>query len=134
MVSRRKRVLIWLFFLTGLANLIRGILAFLLRDALAGWSLSLPLPLLGGLYLLFGLAFLLMALLLRFGGGLSWALPLAAVYQLALWVIRWLGYRSAYARSLGARDLLLTGLFLALVVILTRSPASAGGRGEKPDV
>lgn len=131
---RRKRVLIWLFLLIGLSNLVRGTLAFLLRDALADWSLSLPLPLLGGLYLLFGLAFVLMALLMRFGGGLSWALPLASVYQLALWVIRWLGYRSAYARSLWARDLLLTGLFLALVVILTRSLSSEGAGRERPDV
>ncbi|MFP4344076.1 MAG: hypothetical protein ACLFU8_05225 [Anaerolineales bacterium] len=114
----------------GLANLIRGLLALRLWDAALGWSLALPLPLLGGFYFLVGFTFTLSAFLIRFGKGLSFVLPLAVLYQLALWVIRWVGYRSAYARSQWARDLLLTGLFLALVTLLVRSTPS-GRAGEE---
>jgi len=47
------------------------------------------------------------------------ALGLAVAYQVVLWIVKLIGYRSEYARSLWARDLLLTLIFLALIGVLT---------------
>ena len=52
---KRWRILSILFLLVGLANLIRAGLRSYIAPALEDCDLSLPLPLLGGFYLLFGL-------------------------------------------------------------------------------
>ena len=114
-VLKRQRILALLFVAVGLANLLRAGMAIFVAPTLADWSLALPLPLLGGFYLLWGLAFTGTAVVIWRGRGLRLALPLAAAYQAGVWVLNLLGTRSAYHRSLWVRDLLLTGAFLGLV-------------------
>jgi len=114
-VLKRQRILALLFAAVGLANLLRAWLAFFVVPALADWSLALPLPLLGGFYLLWGLAFTGTAVLIWQGHRLQLALSLAVMYQAGVWALNLLGTRSVYHRSLWVRDLLLTGAFLGLV-------------------
>lgn len=116
---KRQRTLGLLFLSMGLANLVRAALVPLVLPVLEGWPLSVPLPWLGGLYLAWGLAFAAVGLLIHKEKVRRWALPLAAVYQGAMWAVRLLTYRAVYARDLWARDLVLSGLFLGLVVFLT---------------
>ncbi len=116
---KRQRILALLFVAMGLANLLRAWMAFAVTPALEGWNLSLPLPLWGAIYLLWGLAFTVLAVVIWRGQGLRLALPLAAAYQAGVWVLNLLGTRSAYHRSLWMRDLLLTGAFLGLVMWLS---------------
>ncbi len=117
---KRYRLLATLFLLLGLANLLRAGLVPEVLTVLEPEMLSLPLPLLGGLYGFFGLGFIVLAILSWLGRARAWAFEFALVYQLALWIIRFVGYRSPLAQSLWSRDLLLTVLFLVVVFFLTR--------------
>ncbi len=117
---KRYRLLATLFLLLGLANLLRAGLVPEVLTVLEPEMLSLPLPLLGGLYGFFGLGFIVLAILSWLGRARAWAFGFALVYQLALWIIRFVGYRSPLAQSLWPRDLLLTVLFLVVVFFLTR--------------
>ena len=116
---KRQRILALLFAAVGLANLLRAWLAFAVAPALVEWNLSLPLPLWGVIYLLWGLAFTALAVLIWRGRGLHLALPLAAAYQAGVWALNLLGTLSTYHRSLWVRDLILTGAFLGLVMWLS---------------
>ncbi|MGC9357455.1 MAG: hypothetical protein ACP5GX_06300 [Anaerolineae bacterium] len=118
-MSRKRRILTLLFLLTGIANLIRGVLAFRVLSALEGWTLALPLPFLGTFYLLWGILLTGMAFLFEHSRALGLAFPLAVAYQGFLWILR-LTYRSGYARSLWLRDLVLTLLFLGATAFLAR--------------
>jgi uncharacterized membrane protein len=118
---KRRRILAVLFLLMGLANLLRAGLVPEVLTVLEPEMLSLPLPLLGGLYGLFGLGFIVLAILSWLDRAEAWGFPFAVVYQLVLWIIRFIGYRSPFAQSLWARDLLLTLLFLVVVFVLNRT-------------
>lgn len=118
-MSRKRRILALLFLLTGIANLIRGVLAFRVLSALEGWPLALPLPFLGTFYLLWGILLTGMAFLFEHSRALGLAFPLAVAYQAFLWILR-LTYRSGYARSLWLRDLVLTLIFLGATAFLAR--------------
>ncbi len=99
------------------------------------WPLSLPIVVLGTLYLFWGVVLVGLAVLIfirrtdrarrgqghhgREGGFVRWALITACAYQGTLWALR-LAYRSTYAQGLWLRDGILTGLFLATVAILGR--------------
>jgi len=123
---KRRRILAVLFLLMGLANLLRAGLVPEVLTVLEPEMLSLPLPLLGVLYGLWGLGFLALAILSWLGRARTWAFLIAIVYQLVLWIIRFIGYRSPFAQSLWARDLLLTLLFLVVVFFLTRKGKRRG--------
>lgn len=118
---KRRRILAVVFLLMGLANLLRAGLVPEALTVLEPEMLSLPLPLLGGLYGLFGLGFIVLAILSWLDRAEAWSFPFAVVYQLVLWIIRFIGYRSPFAQSLWARDLLLTLLFLVVVFVLNRT-------------
>lgn len=118
---KRRRILAVLFLLMGSVNLLRAGLVPEALTVLEPEMLSLPLPLLGGLYGLFGLGFMVLAIPVWLGRAMTWAFPFAVVYQLVLWIIRFIGYRSPYAQSLWARDFLLTMVFLVVVFVLTRT-------------
>lgn len=116
---KRQRALGLLFLSIGLANLVRAALVPLVSPVLEGWPLSVSLPWLGGLYLVWGLIFAAAGLLVRKEKVRRWALLLAAAYQCVMWIVRLLTYRATYARDLWVRDLALSGLFLGLVAFLT---------------
>ncbi len=123
---KARRLLAWLFLLIGVANLIRGVLAFSLVPVFAERELALPLPLLGGVYLLAGGAFLVVALLIFLDRAWRTALPLVLVYESGMWAIALVGYRGSYIRGLWARDLLFTILLLGATAYLVWR----GGRGR----
>jgi len=119
----RRHVLTALFLFVGFANFLRVGVALYVAPVLGDWALSLSLPLLGGLYFVWGSAFLLLAMLICFKRAQRWALPFAVAYQAAMWTVRLFAYRATYARSLWGRDLFLTVLFLGGIWIArTRLP------------
>lgn len=126
-IVRRRRLLALFYGAIGGANLIRAALAPQVAPTLTDWSLSLPLKWLAAFYLAWGVAFVGAAFLVlrraRHDGQLRWVLPLAGSYQLALGVLALSAARASYARSLWARDLLLTGIFLGLTAFLARDKA-----------
>jgi hypothetical protein len=119
-VFKRWRVLvisiIWVIF--GAANLLRAGMTIYIAPALAEYPPSLPLPLLGSVYGLWGMIFLVAAVMTWRRKTTGGALGLALVYQAVLWTMNLVAYRSTYARSLWPRDLLLTLIFLGFVVLL----------------
>lgn len=100
----------------------RAGMAVYIAPALEGLALSLPLPFLGGFYLLCGLCFLAAGLIYWWKKQQRFALVLALAYQSVLWILRLAADRSDYARSLWSRDALLTVAFLAIVTILAYTP------------
>lgn len=122
---KRRRVLLWLFLIAGVANLVRAALAPQVAPVLAEWSLASPLAWLSLFYLCWGLIFAGATIgvwgAARKNRNCRWALPLALGYQLTLWALALSTYRSAYARSLWGRDAMLTGIFLVGVAFLARS-------------
>jgi hypothetical protein len=123
--------LVIVFLILGVANVVRAGMAAYVAPVFqgdAGWPLSLPITVLGGIYLFWGVAFVVGAILVSLkrplGGRRSdrlsvrWAVIIAIVYQGTLWALRLLAYRSPYAQSLWMRDGVLTGFFLATVAIL----------------
>lgn len=114
--------LFWLLF--GIANLVRAAVAYQLTGALETHPPAVALPWLGGMYAVWGAAFLVSAALAWSRRAQRWAIWPALAYQAALWSVRLCAYRSDYARSLWARDLLLTGLFMLAVVWLAHTKKS----------
>lgn len=109
-------VIAWIVF--GVANLLRAVMTVYVAPALAEYPLSLSLTLLGSVYGLWGVIFLVAAIIAWRRESIGGALGLGLTYQIVLWVIKLLGYRSTYARSLWPRDALLTLFFLASIVLL----------------
>ncbi len=104
----------------GVANLVRAGMAAYIAPALAEYPPSVPLLLLGSVYGLWGAIFLAAAIITWRRKSSGGAFGLALAYQAVLWMLNLFGYRSAYARSLWPRDLLLTLIFLALIALVTR--------------
>lgn len=119
-VYKQWRVLaisiIWIVF--GVANLLRAGMTVYIAPALVEYPPSLSLPVLGSVYGLWGMIFLVMAVIAWRRESVCGALGLALAYQIFLWMIKLIGYRSAYACSLWPRDALLTLLFLASIALL----------------
>lgn len=103
----------------GLANLIRAGLTLYIAPAMEGWTLSLPLPLQGALYLVIGLGFIATAIVYWRRKTHRHALKIAIAYQAMLWIVHIATDRSEYARNLYLRDAALTLAFLVLVALLT---------------
>ena len=108
--------IVWGIF--GAANLIRAGMSVYIAPALVEYPTSLSLSFLGAVYGLLGLIFLAAAIITWRRKRTSGALGLAVAYQAVLWIIKLIGYRSEYARSLWPRDLLLTLIFLVLIALL----------------
>ncbi len=115
-------LLLILYVVLGLANVTRGVLAFRVGEVLAPAAPSLDLSVLGGIYIGWGVV------LLSVGIGCFRRTSMrsrrvlrgsAAAYQVTAWIVRLMGDRSTYARSLWGRDLVLTILFLGVVLVLT---------------
>lgn len=107
--------------LIGAANVIRAVQAWVFSPILT--ETSLPLPFLGGLYLILGLLFIIVGILyVRSPNGWArgWVWGLALGYQIIVWLIHFLGDRAAYARRLWGRDLILSLVFLAWVFLITK--------------
>ncbi len=118
----RALALFWL--LLGIANLVRAAVAYRLTEALEAHPPAVALPLLGWVYAVWGAAFLVSAALTWRRRAQRGAVWLTLAYQAGLWIVRLGAYRSDYARSLWARDLLLTGLFILLIAWLTHDKQS----------
>lgn len=113
------------------ANVARGLLAIRIAPVFADQSLALPLPLLSIVYTAWGIAFAITLIYYRrrsVQGGKRARRPerarkvvlgVALGYQVTVWLIYLLGMRASYARSLWARNLLLSALFIVAVVLLT---------------
>jgi hypothetical protein len=104
----------------GVGNIARGVLAIRLVPVVADLT-SLPFNLLGLIYIVWGVAFLVLAftLLRRPERGGRWVRLAAVAYQATVWGIRILGDVSTYARQLWLRDFILSLLFLLTVFALT---------------
>jgi hypothetical protein len=102
----------------GGANVARGMLAISLQEVLP--ETSLPLWLLGWVYIVWGIAFLICTVMaLRPKDRPRWLLPgCGAAYQITGWILRIFGDVSTYARQLWLRDAVLSLLFLVVVVLL----------------
>jgi len=109
-------VIVWI--ILGAVNLLSAGMTAYIAPALAEYPPSLPLPVLAGVYGLWGVIFFAAAALAWRRKSTGGALGLALVYQVVLWAVKLIGYRSEYARSLWPRDLLLTLIFLALIAVL----------------
>ncbi|MBN1921302.1 MAG: hypothetical protein JW892_08665 [Anaerolineae bacterium] len=127
---KRRRILALLFFAVGAANLVRAAMGVTIAPTLAAWTLSLSPYAAAAFYLVWGLAFTGATwatckatqpgkAALRYKA-LRWALPLAAGYQVSLWVLNLSTYRASYARSLWRRDLILSAVFLMAVALLNK--------------
>lgn len=116
-------IIVWIVF--GAANLLRAGMATYIATALVGYPLSLSLPLLKGVYGVWGMIFLAAAVVTWRRQSTGSAPALALAYQATLWLLHLLGDRSAYARSLWPRDVFLTLVFLALIVLLAGRKKSA---------
>lgn len=122
MATLAPRLLLVLHIVLGLANVTRGVLAFKVGPVLAPAEPSLSLSLLGWIYILWGVVLLGIGIgcFRRTSIRSRWVLRGTAVaYQVTAWIIRLVGDRSTYARSLWGRDLVLTILFLGVVYVLT---------------
>ena len=116
-----------LYIVLGLANVTRGVLALKVGPVLAPAAPALDLSVLGGIYIGWGVVLLGIGIgcLKRTSVRSRWVLRGGAVaYELTAWIIRLVGDRATYARSLWGRDLVLTLLFLGLVFVLTALSAS----------
>lgn len=100
-------------------NLVRASLSLYIAPALEGWTLSFPLPLQGALYLVFGLCFIIAAIIYWRQKHHRHALKLAIGYEAILWVVHITADRSEYARNLYLRDAFLTLILLSFVALLT---------------
>ncbi len=117
-------LLLILYGIMGIANVIRGLDAWMLRTVLT--ETSLPLPVVGTVYIILGLLFLVV-------GGLYFRKSdrrtrrlvrgLALGYQVIVWMIHLLGDRGAYMRRLWGRNLVLSLIFLAFVFLITEDSA-----------
>ncbi|MBN2003138.1 MAG: hypothetical protein JXA21_07245 [Anaerolineae bacterium] len=124
----RYRLLSVFWGILGLANVARAMLAFFLKPAFESYSLSVPLPIQGGVYLLWGVIFLAFGVLSWMQRALRWAIPLGVAYQTLLWMLHLFAYRSEYARNLWLRDAVLTAVFLLVVVALSIKGNTGRGR------
>lgn len=102
----------------GIANVARGLLAISLQEVLP--QTSLPLWLVGWVYIAWGIAFLVCAVMALWPKDRPrWLLPGCGVaYQMTGWIVRILGDVSTYARQLWLRDAVLSLFFLVVVVLL----------------
>ncbi len=107
---------VWVVF--GAANLIRAGMAVYIAPALDGYVLSLPLPLLGSVYGLWGVIFIAAAVVAWRRQTTTGAFGLAVAYQVVLWTLNLVSARSGYARSLWPRDIFLTLVFLTFIALL----------------
>lgn len=117
-VLKRWHGLTLFFLLIGLSNLIITGVGFYIAPVLTT-SLSIPLPLLLGFNLIWGLIFVILAVFCWIRQGSCPAFKISLAYQSLLWILHLTGYRSPYARGLWKRDLLLSACFLGLVFVLS---------------
>ncbi len=108
-----RRNLAWVMLGMSAANALRGALAWQL-DSLLETHLSVSPMAIGAWYLAWGAGWAVLGLAVLRGRALRAVVPVAWLYQLAAWLLRWFYDRSEYARALWGRDALLTLLFLAL--------------------
>ena len=130
----RRWVLVGLYTLLAAVNLARGFLAFRLVPVFANWPLALPLPLLGVVYLSWGLLFLtiLVAAVRRFDARTRRHIRVSGtLYQAVIWMIHVIGDRSSYARMHWWQDALMTAGFLATILWLTAPPDRQGVEAKR---
>ncbi len=130
-VFTRWRVLAIIWAVLGVANLVRAGMTLYVAPVLTSYPLSVPLPLLGGLYSLWGVIFLATALFTWRRAAAGAAFKLALIYQAVLWLLHGVGDRSDYVRSLWLRDVCLTLVFLALIAFLAK-PTKLFRKSPKP--
>lgn len=126
----RRKLLSMFFGAVGLVNVARALLAFRIGPAFETYSLSIALPILGSLYLLWGVIFLVFSALFWKQRALRWVVLPTAIYQFTLWALHLFAYRSEYARSLWMRDSVLTAVFLLVVLALSAKRNTKGTADE----
>jgi cytochrome bd-type quinol oxidase subunit 2 len=124
-----------------IANIARGVLAIAVAPIFADQPITLPLPLLGVIYLIWGVGF---AIAVYVYWHLSkqptrrrmpaqarrLTLGMALGYQATVWAIYLSGVRSTQARRLWTRNLLISALFLIVVILLTTTRSKIKDGGE----
>ena len=125
-------LLLVLCVLVGGANVIRGVTGWVVSSSLAVHPI--PLPILSTFYLLWGGVFLVAGGAVCRGMGRYRHRVIVAVvvlYQTMVWIIRVVGERSSYARSLWVRELLFTGVFLLVAILLARGATRRVDRNDQ---
>jgi hypothetical protein len=109
----------------GVTNVARGVLGFVVGPAVAAEAPALPIV--SAIYVAWGLVFLGVGVVYLVKATSFDSRPVlgaAVLYQVTLWVIKLVGERASYARSLWPRDLLLMVVFVGAVLLLTRAAAA----------
>ena len=114
----RRWGLLVIFLVTGLVNLVRGLLVLRFAPGLRGYELSIPPTVLGGLYAIWtvlflgeaGVCFLKIECHARY---------VAIFYQAMMWIVRLISDRATTIRRLWPRDLVFSLLFVALIWFLS---------------
>ena len=119
----RRWVLSVLMGLLGLANLIRAGMSFTMNPLLTRLNLAM-FPILGGFYAVVGLVFLGLAILCGSRNHQCPAFITVLGYEIILWIVRILTFRSTYTRSLWMHDAVFSLIFLGIVYILSHKPIS----------
>jgi hypothetical protein len=127
-------ILLILYVGIGVANIVRGVLGFFVGPVLT--SVTGLLTGLSVVYIAWGLVFLVVAgayLATRKRFAPRAVVGCAVLYQATLWVTKLAGDHSSYARRLWPRDVVLTGVFIGLVILLTwAANRRRSGRRERP--
>ena len=117
----KRRALSVLLVVIGLANLIRAGLSFRMNVLFSKHQVTLLFPL-GGVYALSGVIFITLALIC-WKKNLQYPAFFSVLgYEIIIWILRILTFRSTYARSLWLRDGIFSLLFLGIVYFLVHKP------------
>ena len=114
----RRWGLLTLFLVTGLVNLVRGLLVVRFAPALEAYTLSLPPALLPGFYLVWAVV-MFIEVGVCFLRSRCYACAVALIYQVTIWVVKLIGEQSNPLRRLWPRDLIFSLFFVALTWFLS---------------
>jgi hypothetical protein len=104
----------------GLANLIRAGMSFRMNALFSTLQVTLLLPL-GIMYALSGIVFIALAVIWRKNQQFPAFFTILG-YEIFMWIVRIMTFRSSYARSIWLRDGVFSLLFLGAVFFLSHKP------------
>ncbi len=115
----------------GLANLIRAGMSFKMDSLFTKLNLGM-FPLLGGFYAVLGIVFIGLAIMCWRRNRQCPAPFIVLGYEVSIWIVRILAFRSTYARSLWSRDVIFSLAFLGIVYFLAHASRNHAKIGESP--
>ena len=117
----KRWTLLVLLVVIGLTNLIRAGMAFRMNALFNTLQVTSLFPL-GLLFALSGICFFILAFVCSRNKHRCPAFHIILGYEIILWIVRLLTYRSTFSRSLWMRDVLFSFIFLGIVFFLTHKP------------